>query len=93
MMSVSGMEDIEAVSEQLRSLGNVIDYTKLSREKVNIYNFINRCAEFEDDDVLAAEQYIMHFTATDKTLSIQTNIVQVVMDYLVNLCAAQTIVK
>ncbi len=93
VMSLSAMEDLEAVSEQLRSSRNIIDYAKLSREKIHIYNFIKRSAEYEDDDILTTEQYIMTFTATGKLLQIQTNIVQVVADYLINLCAAHQIVK
>ncbi len=54
-MSLSAIKDIEAISQQLQSSGNIIDYAKLSKEKIYIYNFINKCAEFEDDDILTTE--------------------------------------
>ncbi len=57
-----------------------------------MYAFLNRRAEFDDDNVLSCEQYLLGFIATDKTLNEQSMIMQVVVDFLINLLAAHQVV-
>ena len=57
-----------------------------------MYQFLNRRAEFDDDNVLSCEQYLLRFIATDKTLSEESMIMQVVADFLINLLAAHQVV-
>ncbi len=47
-------------------MGNFVDFARLSWEKENIYKFLNCHAEFEDDDITNATQYLMGFIASDK---------------------------
>lgn len=84
---------IASVAGELKLSGNFGDFSRLSHEKPNIYKFLNQYAEFDDDNITAATQYLLGFTATDKQWDTQAVIVQILLEYMCNLCAAYQIVK
>ncbi len=49
-----------------------VGFSKLSHEKPNLYAFLSRRAEYDDEEVLACEQYLLGFIATEKSLSEQS---------------------
>ncbi len=68
-------EYIKLLSAQSTGGKNYIRFSKLSHEKPNLYAFLNKHAEFEDDKVLACEQYLLGFITTDLPLAEQSIIV------------------
>ncbi len=93
MMTIVNSQHIMKLTPKAAGGQDFVGFSKLSCEKPNMYAFLNRRVEYDDDDVLACEQYLLGFITTDKTLSQQSMIVQVVTDFLINLLSAHQVVQ